>query len=53
MIDSSQRMLTINSQEGEGKEGGGMNPIMKRHLELEIETLENAPRRDADNWNGF
>jgi hypothetical protein len=26
---------------------GGLNPIMKRHLELEIKTLQNAPR-DAD-----
>jgi hypothetical protein len=32
---------------GEAKEGWGINPIMKRHLELEIKTLENAPR-DAD-----
>jgi hypothetical protein len=36
MIDASQRMLlTINSQGGEAKEGGGMNPAIKRHLELE------------------
>jgi hypothetical protein len=46
MIDASQRMLTINSQGGEeAKDGGGMNPVMKRHLELEIKTLlQNAPR---------
>jgi hypothetical protein len=50
MIEASQRMITINSQ---GEELGGINPATKRHLELEIETLENAPRRDADNWNGF
>jgi hypothetical protein len=40
MIDSSQRMITINSQ----GELGGMNPVMKRHLELEIKTLQNASR---------
>jgi methyl coenzyme M reductase beta subunit len=44
MIDASQRMLTINTQGGELKDGGGMNPAMKRHLELEIKTLQNAPR---------
>ena len=32
----------MNSQGGEG-----MSPPMRRHLELEIKTLENAPR-DAD-----
>ena len=38
-------MLRINSQGGE--ELGGMSPPLKRHLELEIKTLENTPR-DAD-----
>jgi hypothetical protein len=38
MIEASQRMLGINSQGGEAKDGGGMNPVMKRHLELEIKT---------------
>ena len=38
-------MLRIHSQGGE--ELGGMSPPLKRHLELEIKTLENAPR-DAD-----
>jgi hypothetical protein len=47
MIDASQRMLTINGQGGEAKDGGGMNPVMKKHLELEIKTFQNAPR-DAD-----
>jgi hypothetical protein len=46
MIEASQRMITINSQ-GEG-ELGGMSPPMKKHLELEIETLQNASKRDAD-----
>ena len=38
-------MLKINSQgAGEPREGWGINPVMKRHLELEIKTLQNAPR---------
>ena len=40
MIEISQRMLKVNSQ----GDFGVMNPVMKRHLELEIKTLENAPR---------
>jgi hypothetical protein len=42
-------MLKVNSQgAGEAREEGwGINPVMKRHLELEIKTLQNAPR-DAD-----
>ena len=47
MIESSQRMLKVNSQGGEAREEWGINPAMKRHLELEIRTLQNAPR-DAD-----
>jgi hypothetical protein len=47
MIDASQVMLETNTQGGEAREGWGMNPVMKRHLELEIKTLQNAPR-DAD-----
>jgi hypothetical protein len=43
MIDASQRMITINSQ----GELGGMSPPLKRHLELQIKTLQNAPS-DAD-----
>jgi hypothetical protein len=43
MIEISQRMLKVNSQ----GDFGVMNPVMKRHLELEIKTLENASR-DAD-----
>jgi hypothetical protein len=46
MIDASQRIIATHSQvQGEAKEDGwGINPIMKRHLELEIKTLQNAPR---------
>ena len=36
-------MLKVNSQ----GELGGLSPPQKRHLELEIETLQNAPR-DAE-----
>jgi hypothetical protein len=48
MIDTSQRMISVQSQvRGGAKEGWGINHIMKKHLELEIRTLQNAPR-DAD-----
>ena len=48
MIEASQRMIAANSQlGGEASEGWGINPVMKRHLESEIKTLQNAPR-DAD-----
>jgi hypothetical protein len=38
MIEASQRMIRVNSQGGAGEtgEGWGINPVMKRHLELEI-----------------
>lgn len=39
MIDATQRMITIGNQGG-----GGMNRAIKKHLELEIRTLQNAPR---------
>ena len=45
MIEASQRMLRINNQGGEGAAaGGGINPAIKKHLELQIKTLQNAPR---------
>ena len=49
MIEASQRVLDVQSQvQGEAKEEGwGINPAMKRHLELKIKTLQNAPR-EAD-----
>jgi hypothetical protein len=43
MIDANQSMLKMSSKEA----FGGISPPMKRHLELEIKTLQNAPR-DAD-----
>jgi hypothetical protein len=45
MIEASQRMIRVNNQ---GGELGGMNPAMKRYLELEIRTLQNAPRDVAE-----
>jgi hypothetical protein len=45
MIEASQRMITISSSnEGVGEGWGGMNSAMRRHLELQIKTLQNAPR---------
>jgi hypothetical protein len=38
MIEAAQRMLDVQSQViGEAREEGwGINPVMKRHLEVEI-----------------
>jgi hypothetical protein len=48
MIDSSQRMIDVQSKvTGEPKDGWGINTVIKKHLELEIRTLQNAPR-DVD-----
>ena len=48
MIDVSQRMIDVQSRvQGQAKEGWGINPVMKKHLELEIRTLQNAPRDAA------
>jgi hypothetical protein len=46
LLTASQRMIAVNGQVGgEAKEeGGGINPALKRHLELEIKALQNAPR---------
>jgi hypothetical protein len=41
MIEASQRIIMVNSQ------GEGMNPAVKKHYELQIKTLQNAPR-DVD-----
>jgi hypothetical protein len=40
MIEATQRMIAVNSQ----GELGGMSPLLKRHLELHVKTLQNAPR---------
>ena len=48
MIDFSQRMIDVQSQvQREAKDGWGINTVMKKHLELEIRTLQNAPRDAA------
>ena len=47
MIDASQGIITIMDSQGEG-----MSPPKKKHLELEIKILENAPR-DADKSTSF
>jgi hypothetical protein len=45
MIEASQRILTMNGPEEKRElRGGGINLAIKRHLELEIKTLKNAPR---------
>jgi hypothetical protein len=44
MIEASQRMITTNNQGGKGRDGGRINPAIKRHLELEIKTLEIVQR---------
>ena len=41
MIEASQQILKVNTQ------GKGMNPAVKKHYELQIKTLQNAPR-DAE-----
>jgi len=41
MIEASQRMIRVNNQ---GGELGGINPVIKKHYELQIKTLQNAPR---------
>jgi hypothetical protein len=43
MIEASHGIITIMGSQG----GEEMSPPMKKHLELEIKTLKNAPR-DAD-----
>lgn len=40
-------MVRINNKSQEESEIIKINPAMKRHFELEIETLQNAPRDPA------
>jgi hypothetical protein len=44
MIEASQKMI------GEQQNN---NPAVNRHLELEIKTLQNAPRDAEISWNSF
>jgi hypothetical protein len=39
MIDASQQIGKVNTQ----RELDGMNPAVKKHYELQIKTLHNAP----------
>jgi hypothetical protein len=47
MIEGARRMIRVNSNSQQEPEIP-INPATKRHFELEIETLQNAPR-DEDN----
>jgi hypothetical protein len=47
MIEASQECKGKQPRSRRTKRRMGINPVMKRHLELEIKTLQNAPR-DAD-----
>jgi hypothetical protein len=49
MIEAGQRMIRVNSQ----GELGGMNPVIRRHLELEIKTLQNVPIEMQTSWSPF
>jgi hypothetical protein len=46
MIEGCQRMTRVsnNNNNDSQQEEVRINPAMKRHFELEIETLQNAPR---------
>ena len=44
MIEGAQRMIRINNSQEEEPEIIKINPAMKRHFELEIKILQNAPR---------
>lgn len=37
-------MITVNNRDSQQEPELRINPATKRHFELEIETLENAPR---------
>jgi hypothetical protein len=46
MVEGAQRMIRVNNSQDEEPEIKN-NPAMKRHLELQIKTLQNAPRDAA------
>ena len=48
IIEASQRMMKVNSH----GERGGNNPAIKRHFELQIKTLQNAPEMQTS-WKHF
>ena len=53
MIEGAQRMIRVNNNDNDYSQQGGepetirINPDMKRHFELEIETLQNIPRDEG------
>jgi hypothetical protein len=46
-----KKLIKINSQEGEGKEEGSINPVMKRFSKLKIKALQTAPMEMQTSWN--
>jgi hypothetical protein len=54
MVDASQRLIATHSQVQRGaKEGWGINPVMKRHLGLEIKRLFKMHLEIQISWSGF
>jgi hypothetical protein len=53
--DASKRMIAVNGQVGgEAKEEGwGINPVMRRHLELDIKRLFKMLQEIQTSWSGF
>ena len=47
MIEAAQRVIRVNNNSSEKEPEIKINPAVKRGYELEIKTLQNAPR-DAD-----
>jgi hypothetical protein len=55
LLTASQRMIAVNGQAGgEAKEEGwGINPVMKRHLELDLKRLFKMLQEIQTSWSGF
>jgi hypothetical protein len=55
LLTASQRMIAVNGQVGgEAKEEGlGINPVMKRHLELDLKRLFKMLQEIQTSWSGF
>jgi hypothetical protein len=47
LIEAAQRMIRVNNNSSQQQPEVRINPATKRHLELEIETLQNAPSDEA------
>jgi hypothetical protein len=48
LLKKRKRPLLANRITGKNQFVPKSNPAMNRHFKLQIKTLENAPRRDAD-----